>query len=238
VLTVDFERLGLQAGERVLDLGCGAGRHAFECLRRGAVVVALDADAVEVKGVIGLMTAMAEAGEVGEDGAGMAVRGDALRLPFPDGAFDKVICAEVLEHLPDDNAAMGELARVLRPGGLLAISVPRYGPEIVNWALSDRYHSVPGGHLRIYRRRQLVERLRCARMELVDSHHAHALHSPYWWLRCLVGPDNDQHFAVRSYHRLLVWDISAHTPLTRVPEKLLNPFIGKSLVAYLRHGER
>ena len=62
MLTVDFDRLGLRAGERVLDLGCGAGRHAFECLRRGAVVVALDADAVEVKGVIGLMAAMVEAG--------------------------------------------------------------------------------------------------------------------------------------------------------------------------------
>jgi len=219
----------------VLDLGCGAGRHAFECLRRGALVVALDADAVEVKSVAGLTTAMVEAGEVPHGGAGVAVRGDALRLPFPDGCFDKVICAEVLEHLPDDAAVMGELARVLRPDGVLAISVPRYGPEIVNWALSDRYHQVPGGHLRIYRRRQLVERLRGARLELVASHHAHALHSPYWWLRCLVGPENDQHFAVRSYHRLLVWDITARTPITRIPEKLLNPVLGKSFVVYLRH---
>jgi SAM-dependent methyltransferase len=238
VLTVDLRRLGLVPGDRVLDLGCGAGRHAFECLRRGAVVVAVDADAVEVKGVVGLMAAMREAGEVPARGAGMGVRGDALRLPFPDGAFDKVICAEVLEHLGDDASAMAELARVLRPGGTLAISVPRYGPEVVNWTLSDRYHRVPGGHLRIYRRRQLRERLGNAGLEPVASHHAHALHSPYWWLRCLVGPENDQHFAVRSYHRLLVWDITAHTPVTRVPERVLNPFLGKSLVVYLRHAGR
>ena len=167
MLTVDFDRLGLRPAERVLDLGCGGGRHAFECLRRGAVVVALDADPVEVKGVIGMMVAMVEAGEVGDGGAGVGVRGDALRLPFPDGAFDKVICAEVLEHLADDSSAMAELARVLRPGGLLAISVPRYGPELVNWALSERYHSVPGGHLRIYRRSQLLERLEDAGLELV-----------------------------------------------------------------------
>ena len=237
MLTVDFDRLGLRPAERVLDMGCGGGRHAFGCLRRGAVVVALDADPGEVKGVIGLMMAMVEAGEVPEGGAGAGVRGDALRLPFPDGAFDKVICAEVLEHLPDDSSAMAELSRVLRPGGLLAISVPRYGPELVNWSLSEQYHRVPGGHLRIYRRRQLLWRLEDAGLELVASHHAHALHSPYWWLRCLVGPENDRCFAVRSYHRLLVWDITARTPVTRVPEKLLNPFLGKSLVVYLRHAK-
>ena len=238
MLTVDFGRLGLRPAERVLDLGCGAGRHAFECLRRGAVVVALDADLLELKGAAALMAAMAEAGEVPPSGAGLAVTGDALRLPFGDGVFDKVICAEVLEHLADDHSAMNELARVLRPGGLLAVSVPRYGPELVNWALSQGYHSVEGGHVRIYRRRQLLERFEAAGLELVATHHAHALHSPYWWLRCLVGVDNDHCAAVRGYHRLLVWDITAGTPFTRVPEKLLNPLMGKSLVAYLRHAPR
>jgi len=238
VLTVDFGRLGLRPAERVLDLGCGAGRHAFECLRRGAVVVALDADPLELKGVAGLMAAMAEAGEVPLSGAGQAVRGDALRLPFPDGVFDKVICAEVLEHLLDDLSAMAELARVLHPDGLLAVSVPRYGPELVNWGLSERYHSVEGGHVRIYRRRQLLERFEAAGLELIATHHAHALHSPYWWLRCLVGVDKDSCAAVRGYHRLLVWDITAGTPFTRIPEKLLNPLLGKSLVAYLRHAAR
>ena len=114
MLTVDFDRLGLRRAERVLDLGCGGGRHAFGCLRRGAVVVALDADLDEVQGVIGMMVAMAEAGEVGEGGTGVGVRGDALRLPFPDGVFDKVICAEVLEHIADDSSAMAELAQIGR----------------------------------------------------------------------------------------------------------------------------
>ena len=233
MLTVDFERLGLEPGQAVLDLGCGAGRHAFECLRRGAHVVALDADAVEVKSVSSVIAAMAEAGEVPDEADAVAIRGDAFRLPFRDDSFDRVIAAEVLEHLPDDRRAMRELARVLKPGGRMAVSVPRYGPEVVNWALSDEYHNVPGGHVRIYRRQQLVRRLRDAGLRLVASHHAHALHSPYWWLRCLVGPRNEQHPAVRAYHRLLVWDIVRGPAATRVPERLLNPVLGKSLVVYL-----
>jgi Ni,Fe-hydrogenase I cytochrome b subunit len=71
-------------------------------------------------------------------------------------------------------------------------------------------------------------------LEPYAHHHAHALHSPYWWLRCAVGTDRPEHAAVKAYHRMLVWDISAHTPFTRIPEKLLNPIMGKSAVVYLR----
>jgi SAM-dependent methyltransferase len=161
------------------------------------------------------------------------VRGDALRLPFADGAFDRVICAEILEHIRDDRAAMAEVARVVRPGGLVAVTVPRYSPELINWTLSHEYHSVPGGHVRIYRRAQLVARLRQAGLVPLASHHAHALHSPYWWLRCIVGTTRDDHPLVRAYHSLLVFDITSGSLLTRVPERLLNPLIGKSLVVYL-----
>jgi SAM-dependent methyltransferase len=235
VLTVDFDRLGLKPGERVLDLGCGGGRHAFECFRRGAAVVAFDADFVELKGVSGLVAAMAEAGEAADGAANMEVQGTAFQLPFPDASFDRVIAAEVLEHLPDDRLAMAELARVLKPTGRMAVTVPRYGPEIVNWALSDEYHNVPGGHIRIYRRSQLLGRLEASGLRILGAHHAHALHSPYWWLKCLVGTSNDQHPAVRAYHRLLVWDIMRHPAVTRVPERLLNPLMGKSFVVYVEH---
>lgn len=233
MLTVDYSRLGLGPGERLLDLGCGGGRHAFEAARRGARVVALDAQAEEVGQVRDTIGAMVEAGQVrASDGAG-AVQGDALSLPFADGAFDRVIAAEVLEHIPDDTSAMAELARVLRPGGTMAVTVPRMGPEAVNWALSDEYHRVPGGHVRIYLRSTLVRRLRRAGLRPLSSHHAHALHSPYWWLRCWVGPRRDDHPLVRAYHRLLVWDIVKAPSITRLAERLLNPVLGKSLVVYL-----
>ena len=233
MLTVDYDRLGVARGERLLDLGCGGGRHAFEAARRGARVVAVDADDLEVKHVRDTIGAMLDAGEIrSEDEAG-AVQGDALRLPFGDESFDRVIAAEVLEHIPDDAVAMGELTRVLRPGGTMAVTVPRFGPEVVNWALSDEYHDVPGGHIRIYRRSTLVGRLRRAGLRLTGSHHAHALHSPYWWLRCLVGPRRDDHPWVRAYHQLLVWDITRAPRVTRVTERALNPLLGKSLVVYL-----
>ena len=231
MLTVDFARLGLRPHERVLDLGCGGGRHAYEALRRGADVVALDASDTELKDVAVLLAAMVEEGEA-VGGMGAAVNGNALALPFPDHAFDRVIAAEVLEHIPRDTAALVELARVLRPGGTMAVTVPRWGPELVNWALSDAYHSVEGGHVRIYRRSTVISRLQTVGLRVTGWHHAHALHTPYWWLRCAVGVDRADHPLVRAYHRLLVWDITAATPVTRVPERLLNPSLGKSLVVY------
>jgi SAM-dependent methyltransferase len=235
VLTVDYDRLGVRPGDTLLDLGCGFGRHAFEAARRGAAVVALDAGPDEVAGVRDTFGAMVDAGQLDAATARAgAVQGDALRLPFPDGTFDRVIASEVLEHIPDDVSAMRELARVLRPGGTMAVTVPRCGPEFVNWVLSDEYHDVPGGHVRIYRRSTLRGRLSSIGLVPMGSHHAHGLHSPYWWLRCLVGPTNDANPAVATYHRMLVWDIVKGPRTTRLADRLLSPLIGKSLVVYLR----
>jgi SAM-dependent methyltransferase len=233
VLTVDYGRLGVRRGERLLDLGCGGGRHAFQAMRLGARVVALDADDREVKHVRDTIGAMLDAGEIARDDEAGAVQGDALHLPFADESFDRVIASEVLEHIPDDTEAMAELARVLKPGGTMAVTVPRFGPEAVNWALSNEYHDIPGGHVRIYRRSTLVGRLRGAGLRPKGSHHAHALHSPYWWLRCWVGPKRDNHPLVRAYHQVLVWDITSAPAVTRLADRILNPFLGKSLVVYL-----
>ena len=232
MLTVDFDRFPIVPGERVLDLGAGAGRHSFALLRKGADVVALDYSMAEMESVATMFAAMREAGEVPASAAYLAVRGDAYRLPFPDASFDKVVAAEVLEHLPDDERAFAELERVLKPGGKLAVTVPRWFPEKVCWSLSDAYHEVEGGHVRIYRRGQVLERLRAVKLAPYGSHHAHALHAPYWWLKCAVGVDNADSRMVRAYHRMLVWDIMKGPKTTRIGESLLNPVLGKSLVVY------
>jgi SAM-dependent methyltransferase len=232
VLTVDFRRLGDLSGTRVLDLGCGGGRHAFEAARRGAHVVALDADRAELDQVLAVAVAMEQAGEIPEGGSIRPAAGDATAMPFADGSFDVVIAAEVLEHIPADAAAFAELARVLRPGGVVAVTVPAWLPERVCWLLSDDYHNTPGGHLRIFTRYELQTKL--ARAGLVENghHHAHGLHSPYWWLKCAVGVHDDDHPLASAYHRLLVWDITRRPAVTRLADSALNPLIGKSLVMY------
>jgi SAM-dependent methyltransferase len=233
VLTADFDRLGVVEGDRLLDLGCGFGRHAFEALRRGAQVVALDAGMDEVVQVRAVMAAMLDAGEISpETVRAGGIQANALRLPFADARFDRIVASEVLEHIADDTTAIAELARVLRPGGTMAVTVPRCGPEVLNWLLSDAYHEVPGGHIRIYRRAELRRRVGAAGLRPTGGHHTHGLHSPYWWLRCLVGPTNDANRFVAAYHRFLVWDIEKRPFLTRVLERVLSPLMGKSLVLY------
>ena len=232
MLTVDYDRLGVRPGARLLDLGCGAGRHAFGALARGADVIAFDLDLASLKDAAALIEGLAAEGQLPDDTAGQPVNGSALQLPFPDASFDHVIAAEVLEHIPADRTALSELIRVLRPGGTIAVTVPRWYPELISWALSDEYHMVEGGHVRIYRRSTIAGRMTDAGVRLRDSHHAHSLHTPYWWLKCAVGVNDAEHPLVKAYHRFLVWDITDRPALTRIADRLLNPMLGKSLVVY------
>ncbi len=236
MLTVDYDRLGLKPGHLILDLGAGGGRHAYGALQRGARVVALDYSAAEVKDAVNLMKAMIDAGDdgPGHGGTGVGVNGDALALPYADNTFDRVICSEVMEHIPDDLGAMRELYRVLKVGATAAITVPRWGPELVCWALSDRYHMTPGGHVRIYRQNVLEERLRTVGLTPVGVGRAHGLHTPYWWIKCAVGVDNADHPVVKAFHDVLVADMARPRPLgTRLAEAALNPVLSKSIVIYV-----
>jgi SAM-dependent methyltransferase len=232
VLTVDFDRIGVGPGTKVIDVGCGAGRHSFEAYRRGADVIAFDQDAAELDNVDILLRAMAETGEAPTSASAETVKGDALALPFPDGSFDCVIASEILEHVPADDAAISELIRVLKIGGALVVTVPRWLPERVCWMLSEEYHSNDGGHIRIYRASELRSKIARTGMAFIHSHYAHALHTPFWWLKCLVGVSKPNHPAVTTYHKLLVWDIVQRPRLTRWAEAALNPLVGKSVALY------
>lgn len=228
VLTVDLRRLELGPGGRALDLGCGRGRHAHALARQANLsVTGVDADAAELAATRDGLRLMAA-----KDW--LLVNADARRLPFPDGAFDGVICSEVLEHIIDYDAALAEIARVTRPGGVFALSVPRGWPERICWTLSESYRTTPGGHVRIFSARALKDAVTRRGFAALARHGAHALHSPYWWLRCAVGANADGHPLVRLYRGFLEWDVMKRPLLTRIVDAALNPVLGKSVVMYFR----
>ena len=169
--------------------------------------------------------------EQAEKAFGLA-NGDAMQLPFAGNTFDKIICSEVLEHIPDYQAVLKEIERVLKPGGLFCASVPRAWPEKICWALSDAYHEVEGGHLRIFKASELRKQIQGLGFRFYRRHWAHALHSPYWWLKCAFWKNQDSNPIIKQYHRFLVWDLMDRPLFTRTLEASLNPVLGKSVVMY------
>jgi SAM-dependent methyltransferase len=240
VQTVDRDVLPIGPGLRVLDLGCGEGRHVIAThALDGADSVGVDLSLADLGTARSRHAEFLEAFAAGHDTPqnGEAplmalLAADALVLPFRDGAFDVVICSEVLEHLPDYRGALREIERVLRPGGRLCISVPRPWCERICWRLSRDYHQVPGGHLRIFRIARLRGDIEALGLQRYYEHGAHALHTMYWWLQCLLWERRERSFLVRQYHRLLVWDMMKAPALTRSLERILNPILGKSVVMY------
>ncbi|MBN7799041.1 methyltransferase domain-containing protein [Parahaliea mediterranea] len=231
--TVDFAHFALQPGDAVLDLGCGEGRHVIAAYLEGEVQsVGVDLALDDLRTTREKFQPFAR-----EDDSRRSfslASATALSLPFADNSFDKVICSEVLEHIPDYRGALAEIQRVLKPGGLLCASVPRRWPEKICWALSEAYHRVPGGHLRIFRADKLCREIEALGFRGYHRHGAHALHAPFWWLRCLFWNSQDSNWLVRQYHRLLVWDLMQRPALTRYLERALNPLLGKSVVMYFR----
>ena len=141
----------------VLDAGAGRGTLARLLARRGYRVAALDESAAFVRYLA------ASHGGARRLPAWPA-RGDVARLPFANGAFQGVVCGEVLEHLADDAGALAELARVTRPGGILVLTVPlgraRYS-SLDRWA----------GHVRRYEADELRRLLADAGFQVRELRH-------------------------------------------------------------------
>ncbi len=232
MLTVDFERLGLQPGMRVLDAGCGQGRHSLELLRRGCRALALDLNPDDLRYTRYLLTSLAHEPGTEQPPPHAVLRGDTLALPFAAGAFDRVLCSEVLEHVEQPLAAARELVRVLRPGGLLAVSVPTATTEWPYRFASDDYFRTPGGHVRIFTAQRLFRLLEEAGLYVVDLHFEHAFHSVYWWVRCVCGLHDEAHPVIRHFRKVLT-HVLFSPPLVRL-ERRLNWLWPKSMVVYAR----
>ncbi len=242
MITVDFNRLcrsapSRLAGCRILDIGCGTGRHTCAAFRLPKVVaVGIDINFDDVVKAKDRLKTHKKLGDHDDGESGVSVA-DICALPFRDNFFDLVICSEVLEHIQDHKTAISETVRVLKTGQNLVVSVPRYLPERICWVLSDNYHNTRNGHVRIFKKKALVDLLESSGLIKWGLHFAHSLHTPYWWLKCLVGPEREDCWLVNQYHRFLVWDMMKKPWITRFLDRLLNPFLGKSIVLYLRKGE-
>jgi ubiquinone/menaquinone biosynthesis C-methylase UbiE len=235
VISFDVKKLRLEPGWRVLDIGCGSGRHTAAIARHERVqILGADinpADIAETKKRLIFQERLE-----GKRGRWDLLASSINRLPFKDNFFDLIVCSEILEHIPDHRQAVAEVVRVLKPGGDMVVSVPRFFPERICWALSREYHHVNNGHIRIYTKKGLIRLLEEGGLKKWASHYAHSLHSPYWWLKCLLGPARKDAALVNLYHDLLTWDIMKRPRITRFLDNLLNPVLGKSLVVYLRKG--
>lgn len=232
MITVDFKKAGLRPDQKVLDIGCGSGRHVAAAYQHPRVTaIGTDLSFQDLDAARERLMFHDRLGEHGRGAWGLNAA-DITALPFAAHAFDLVICSEVMEHIHDERAAAAELYRVLKPGRPMVISVPRFFPEWVCWRLSDEYHMANQGHIRIYRKKRLVAMFENLGLQLTGLHYAHSLHAPYWWLKCLVGPTREDSQPVNIYHRFLTWDIMQKPKLTRLLDRLFNPLFGKSLVLY------
>jgi SAM-dependent methyltransferase len=227
LLTVDLARLNIRPGDWVLDAGCGEGRHCFGALERGANVVGLDLDFPSLRDASKRLRSTArDKNQVGEMN-----QGDAFHLPYRDGTFDRIICSEVMEHVHDYRGAARELARVTKPGGRVAVTIPTATSENLYLRLGDEYFESPGGHIRIFRPRQLAEGLAAAGLATTGVGFAHGFHTPYWVLRSVMHlPNADESALVRGYRGFLIRATGSHL-LARV-EKALNYVCPKSLILY------
>jgi len=231
MITVEPDILGIKEGDVTLDAGCGNGRHSWEVYNKShSTVVAFDIDEVCVKKNKYMLDSLKEKDEI--KGNYHLLIANVTKLPFKAASFDRIICSEVLEHIPDDRTAVEELVRTLKKDGAIGISVPHYLAESICWKLSKQYYGFPGGHIRKYKTRQLLDLVNAAGLSVYLVRHKHALHSFYWILRCVFGIKKENARIPSVYNRFLEWDLRTNHKVFRWVEGLLNHVCPKSVVIY------
>ena len=230
MLTFDFNRININPGGTMLDLGCGEGRHIFgvmekfpdlKCIGLDPHIESLDKAFEGLKFLESISNTKTN-----------FLSGSAYSLPFSDDSFDLVVCSEVLEHLHDYKDAIKEINRVLKPGGQFLASVPAEFPEKICWLLSEAYQNQPGGHLRIFKKNELIKEIAEHNFTFESSQRFHSIHSAYWWLRCLFWKSQESNIIIKGYKKILERHILKKPFFLDSLDKIFNPILGKSIAFY------
>ncbi len=231
--SIDPALLDIGADDRVIDLGCGTGRHVLELSKTPANIIGADISRDDIRSGRYLLEIMRRRGEVRARVHWLQTAGE--RLPFKDAAFDRVICTETLEHVDDDAVLARELVRVLKPGGILAVSVPDQYSENVFWKLSTNYRTHVGGHVRIYRRGDVVRLLRGAGLEPYAVRYRHSLETVYWLSHIAFWSDwGKQGPITRAFRNVLDSGRARQSRIVSALDDAGNRILPKSIVVYSR----
>ena len=230
MLTFDFNRVNINPEGTMLDLGCGEGRHIFgvmekfpdlKCIGLDPHIESLDKAFEGLKFLESISNTKTN-----------FLSGSAYSLPFSDDSFDLVVCSEVLEHLHDYKDAIKEINRVLKPGGQFLASVPAEFPEKICWLLSEAYQNQPGGHLRIFKKNELIKEIAEHNFSFESSQRFHSIHSAYWWLRCLFWKSQESNIVIKGYKKILERHILKKPFFLDLIDRIFNPILGKSIAFY------
>lgn len=231
--SIDPALLDIRADDRVIDLGCGTGRHVLELAKSPATILGADLSLHDLRVGRYLLEIMRRDGDVRARVHWLQTAGE--RLPFVDGAFDRIICTETLEHVDDDSVLARELVRVLKPGGILAVSVPDEFSEKAFWKLSRNYRTHAGGHVRIYERSQVVRLLRDAGLRPYAVRYRHSLETLYWLSHIAFWSDwGKQGPITRVFRRALDSQRARQSAIVTALDDIGNRILPKSIVVYSR----
>ena len=231
--SIDPELLDIGADDRVIDLGCGTGRHVLELSKIPSNIIGADISRNDIRAGRYLLEIMRRRKEVHARVHWLQTAGE--RLPFKDGAFDRVICTETLEHVDDELVLARELARVLKPGGILAISVPDEFSEKIFWKLSKNYRTHAGGHVRIFRRPQVVALMRDAGLTPYAVRYRHSLETAYWLTHIAFWSDwGKQGPITRVFRNILDSQRGRDSAIVTALDDIGNRILPKSIVVYSR----
>ena len=230
MLTFDFNRININPEGTMLDLGCGEGRHIFGLMEKFPDLKCIGLDP-HIESLEKAFEGLKFLESISNSKTNF-LSGSAYSLPFSDDSFDLVVCSEVLEHLHDYKDAIKEINRVLKPGGQFLASVPAEFPEKICWLLSEAYQNQPGGHLRIFKKNELIKEVAEHNFSFESSQRFHSIHSAYWWLRCLFWKSQESNIIIKGYKKILERHILKKTFFLDLIDKIFNPILGKSIAFY------